>query len=197
MEAQDLELQAAGLRASYVLNQEKLNFSHHILSQREAENRALATKLKRQMLAQARTLGTLKASSCSGEQMLSGRVWPQGRHAQYSVLWPKPLAGRAEGKLPHLHTRPHKGHDVSGAGSYGQRSTLLRTQSCTLAICMPNLLFMSSVWLGLVPAPTLTEHIQVQTAALVLEDSHILSAQASCQVHNHGDSPPPPSPCTL
>ena len=60
VEVQDLELQAEGLRAAYVLNQEKLNFSHHILSQREAENRVLVTKLKRQMAAQARTLGTLK-----------------------------------------------------------------------------------------------------------------------------------------
>ena len=57
---QDLELQAEGLRAAYVLNQEKLNFSHHLLTQREAENRALSQKLKRQMAAQGRTLGSLK-----------------------------------------------------------------------------------------------------------------------------------------
>lgn len=62
VEVQDLELQAEGLRAAYVLNKEKLNFSHHILSQREAENRVLVTKLKRQMAAQARTLGSLKVS---------------------------------------------------------------------------------------------------------------------------------------
>ena len=57
---QDLELQAEGLRAAYVLNQEKLSFSHHLLTQREAESRVLSQKLKRQVAAQGRTLGSLK-----------------------------------------------------------------------------------------------------------------------------------------
>ena len=59
-DVQDLELQAEGLRAAYVLNQEKLSFSHHLLTQREAESRVLSQKLKRQVAAQGRSLGSLK-----------------------------------------------------------------------------------------------------------------------------------------
>ena len=59
-EVQELVQKTAALRATYALNQEKLLYTHHVLSQQDNETKALIPQLKRQLIEQGRALGQLK-----------------------------------------------------------------------------------------------------------------------------------------
>ena len=57
---QDMEQRMSSLRAAYLLNQEKLLYTHHVLTQRDAETRTLIPQLKHQLIEQGRILAELK-----------------------------------------------------------------------------------------------------------------------------------------
>ena len=69
-EVQELEQRTSALRASYLLNQEKLLYTHHVLTQRDAETRTLIPHLKHQLIEQGRVLAELKVRphvlACAG-----------------------------------------------------------------------------------------------------------------------------------
>ncbi|KAK9795860.1 hypothetical protein WJX73_008111 [Symbiochloris irregularis] len=73
----ELMMRTSALRATYCLNQEKLLYMHHVLTQQDSETRALVPQLKKQLLEQGRTLGALRttlAAATKAQERAEGRL---------------------------------------------------------------------------------------------------------------------------
>lgn len=86
-----MEQRMSALRASYLLNQEKLLYTHHVLTQRASETRTLVPQLKHHLIEQGRILAELRvgmrmcmstACACACACLLCGNV-----HVLVHVCW--------------------------------------------------------------------------------------------------------------